>query len=161
MIQVEIRKVLRMSTRSKEQNPRAHRSTARGATSHLETKISTLEEKELLSQRDRRSIPRMLTQLSEQNVEFKKFHYDVVNQVDERDMTGEQILLNEHNDQVDDLTDRLNSLLTMYEPEDNIILNHAGQQPAQLERSPREKIEQRLHCIEENIEKVENMLQGL
>ena len=77
-----------MSTRSGSLNARVRRGVVRASVTRIDRKISTLEEKEELIEKDRQSVPRTLKKLGELKAEFKTYHYAVVEQIEEeQDLT--------------------------------------------------------------------------
>ena len=66
-----------MSTRSGSLNPRVRRGVVRSSVKRIENKITTLEDKEELTEKERQSVPRMLNKLEELKAEFKTYHYAV------------------------------------------------------------------------------------
>ena len=84
---------------------------SRDSLSGLEKKISHIEGKETLSPADRIALQRLVKKIESLDEEFKKQHFVIVELLDqEDDLTQEQAKLDEHDDQVADLSDRVEQL---------------------------------------------------
>ena len=103
---------LKMSTaRAKVAVARRRRGVSRDSLSGLERKIAQIEEKETLSPADRIALQRLAKKIESLDEEFKNQHFVLVELLDqEEDLTNEQAALDEHDDQVADLSDRVERL---------------------------------------------------
>ena len=124
---------LKMSTaRAKVAVARRQRGVSRDSLSGLEWKISLIE-KETLSSTDHIALQRLAKKIESLDEEFKNQHFILVELLDqEDDLTKEQAALNEHDDQVADLSDRAEQLrLLVMEPtcslERTPTTSHAGE----------------------------------
>ena len=89
--------------------------TVRASITKLETQIKRWEDKEELSATDQLSVQRHMEDLKEYGADVRKHHFDVVELMNEDDLTAEQDVLDEHADKVTDYTDRLQQLLLVPE----------------------------------------------
>ena len=105
-----------MSTRTGVLNPRVRREVVHSSVTCLETKIPGWEAKETLTEKDRQSIVRTLKRLQELNQEFIRYHYSIVELLEDAEVLAEeQAVLDQHEDKVEDLIGRLEDLATTTE----------------------------------------------
>ena len=98
-------------------NPRARRKVVLASVKRIETKVTTLEEKEALTVKDREWAARSLNRLKELNEEFRGYHYSIVELMEEEAVLAEeQKPLDDHENDVEDLTGRLEGLITSGDP---------------------------------------------
>ena len=75
------------------------------------------EAKEKLAEKVQQSIARTLKQLQELNEEFKRYHYSIVELKEDADILAEeQDVLDEFDDNIENIMDRLNALKSVSEP---------------------------------------------
>ena len=79
----------------------------------INRKIATLlEEKKELTEKDRQSILETLEKLEELKAEFKAYHYAIVEQIEgEQELTEEQTTMDEFEEKLEELIDRLSELV--------------------------------------------------
>ena len=103
-------------------NARSHRGMTCGNITCLEAKISKLEEKETLTEKERQSVSKMVKRLEALNLEFKTYHCAILDQIEEQQkLAEEQVILDEHEDKVKELMEHLEELIAMTEP----VIPHA------------------------------------
>ena len=106
-----------MSTRAGVLNPRARRGVVRASVTRLETKVAAWEDKETLTDKDRQSIVRTLKRLQELNEEFKRYHYSIVELMEDTEVIAEeQKVLDDHENKVEDLIERLEDMIPTTQP---------------------------------------------
>ena len=107
------------------------RGVSRDSLSGLERKIALIEGKQTLSPADRIALQRLAKKIKSLDEEFKNKHFILVELLDqEDDLTKEQAALDEHDNQVADLSDRVEQLrLIVSEPriERTPTTSHAGE----------------------------------
>ena len=75
-----------------------------GNITRLETKIAKLEEKETLTEKERQTVSKVVKKLEALSVEFKTYHYAILDQTKDQDkLTEEQVILDDNEDIVKDL----------------------------------------------------------
>ena len=78
------------------------RGIVKASVTHLEDRIQIFELRWELSNAHKLAIQRLLKKLEEQDTEFKKYHYTIVELLEEDDNLEEQAKLDVHNDKIAD-----------------------------------------------------------
>ncbi len=91
---------------------RKRRGVVRASITRLDTRVAELEDKSELSAEDKLSAQQLLQRVNALDVEFKTYHYTVVDLVDEGSEEGEQIVLDQNDDKIASLTVRIRRLIS-------------------------------------------------
>ena len=94
---------------------RRRRGVVKASITRLEGRVFAYEEKERLTRSDQVAIQSLLTKLEALDTEFKAYHYVVLDLAGEDAMEAEQAALDDHEDKIEQLADRLRQLVTMTE----------------------------------------------
>ena len=70
------------------ENVRRRRGTVSGRLTRIEQDISSLEEKETLTDSERRKVKRLMDQVKEHYLEFEKRHMEVLDFIEQDDQTA-------------------------------------------------------------------------
>ena len=85
-------------------NVQSHRGTVRSNITRLETKLTKLEEKEPLTEKEKMTVSKMVKKLESLSTEFKMCHCVILNQIEDDDkIAEEQAVLDDHKDKVEDI----------------------------------------------------------
>ena len=99
-------------SRSGNTNARSRRGMVRASVTRIEKKIARWEGQGLLSNVDRQSVSKMPEKLNELSKEFKTYHVTIIDQVEEEEaLEEEQKTLDAFEDQIEELTDRVELLM--------------------------------------------------
>ena len=83
----------------------------------LETKILKVEEKETLITKEWQSISKVVKKLEALSMEFKTYHYTILDQFDEQEkLAEEQVVLDKPEDKAEELMECLEELTATTEP---------------------------------------------
>ena len=101
--------------RSALTSAKKRRGVVRASITRLERRVDTYETKEELSHADRLSIKHLIKKFEGLDAEFRQHHYSIVEMLDEEAVDEEQAALDDHDEKVTDLVERLQQLVL--EPE--------------------------------------------
>ena len=87
----------------------------RGNITRLKTKVAKLEEKETVNEKEQQTASKMMKKLEDLTSELIMYHCAIVDPIEDQDkLTKEQAVLDNHEDKVEDTTERLvDRLLSM------------------------------------------------
>ena len=124
-------------------NPRQRRTSVRRQITRMGNKISMLEGRDSLTERERQTVLDLIEGLPELNSDFRRCQLAVKDQVEDgQDASGEHDVLDEHEDKIDDLTYRLNLLRTIHLPkEPRTLSGNNDPPPVTLAIDQKDKIE--------------------
>ena len=91
----------------------------RGNVTCLDMKLTKLNDKETLTEKDQQIVSKMVKKLEDLSAEFKTYmcHCAIVDHIENQDrLTKEQAVLDDHEDEVKDLMERLEDLVETTEP---------------------------------------------
>ena len=75
-----------------------------GSITRLEIKITKLEEKEMLTEKEQQSVSKMVKRLDALSTEFKTYQCTIVDQTEDQEkLAKEQVVLDNHEDKVEEL----------------------------------------------------------
>ena len=132
---------------------RKRRGVTRASITRLEDRVGTFEIKEEINHNDRLAIQRLLKRLETLDADFKTFHFVIVDLTDDEEaLQTEQAALDDHDDRVAGLTDRIQELLSGGE------LKHSPSEAAADCSAPLYK---QLVRIEEEIRETQEILEPL
>ena len=86
------------------------RGVVKASVTRLETRVGRLEEKDRLTHSDHISVQGLLSKIKALDKEFKAYHYQILDQIDEDELEWEQAVLDDNEDKIKELMDRLRQL---------------------------------------------------
>ena len=90
------------------------RGVVRASFTRMETRIKDLERKEAPSTADHATVQCMQEKLDGLDAEFRTYHFDIVELVDNESLETEQAALDKHDDKVSSLSTRIQQLLVKW-----------------------------------------------
>ena len=122
------------------------RGVVRASITRMETRVKDLERKEAPSTADHATVQRMQEKLDGLDAEFRTYHFDIVELVDES-LETEQATLDEHDDKVSSLSARIQQLLVKW----------ASDRSSTTSKNPRSgRLRRHLDRIEKEVRSIES-----
>ena len=104
-------------------NVQSRRGMVWGNITRMETKLTKLEDKETLTEKEQRTVSKMGKKPEALSTKFKAYHCAIVEQIkDQNKLAEEQAVLDDHEDKVDNLMEHLDDLAVTTEP----VMPHAS-----------------------------------